>query len=123
MITKETTICGISVTLAYCYATEIGFKTLSDEDINDFMTEASEAIKISKMPDVQKTIYLILASMMAYYDQPDKCPVSDVELMKEAAPNDIAAAFGTILNLRAQFYHIPLGEPKDDKKDNDPKNA
>ena len=68
MITKEITICGKQVTLAYCYATEISYKILSDEDIIDFGQEVIEKIQHEQMPDIRKTIFLILASMNAYYE-------------------------------------------------------
>jgi hypothetical protein len=37
MITKEVTICGKQVMLAYCYATEISYKVLTDKNIEVFM--------------------------------------------------------------------------------------
>ena len=61
MITKEITICGKQVTLADCYATEISYKILSDEDIIGFSQEIVEKIQHEQMPDIKKTIYLILA--------------------------------------------------------------
>ena len=67
MITKEVTICGKQVMLAYCYATEISYKVLTDENIDVFMGEVGEAINNQTMPDVKKSIMLILASMMSYY--------------------------------------------------------
>ena len=65
MITKEITICSKQVTLAYCYATEISYKTLSDEDIINFNQEIVEKIQHEQMPDIRKTIFLILASLMS----------------------------------------------------------
>ena len=40
---SEITIAGKAVTLCYCYATEIAFKTLAERDINDFMLKYAEA--------------------------------------------------------------------------------
>jgi len=128
MLTKEITICGKPVTLAYCYATEISYKILSDEDINDFAHEIAEKIKHEQMPDIRRTIYLILASMSAYYESRDeKAPITDKDLMNEATPQEVGLALGTIIGLRAQFYHIPSEEPVDEqpesKEQDDPKNA
>lgn len=122
MIQKEITICGKQVTLAYCFATEIAYKDLSDEDITAYFEAALPLLQEQKMPDTKKTIYLILACMMAYYEDADKAPIKDSEIMKEATPDEIGTALGTIIGLRAQFYHVPSGEPED-KQEEKPKNA
>ena len=118
MITKEITICSKQVTLAYCYATEISYKTLSDEDIINFNQEIVEKIQHEQMPDIRKTIFLILASLMSYYESKDEqCPITDKELMYECMPQEIGMALGTILGLREQFYHVPKDEIKDEQED------
>jgi hypothetical protein len=132
MITKEITLCGKQVTLAYCYATEISYKILSDEDIISFGKEIAQKIQHEQMPDIRKTIYLILASMQSYYEslpagqdgQKPQSPVTDKELMYECTPQEIGQALGTILGLRGQFYHVPADEPKDKPAEgNNPKNV
>lgn len=113
MIKKEITICGKPVTLAYCYATEIAYKDCSGEDILAFLTEALPLIQQKQMPDVKKTLFLIIASMLSYYEDDVKLPVTDKDMMHEATPKEIGTALGTIIALRAQFYHVPDDEPKD----------
>lgn len=113
MITKEITLCGKQVTLAYCYATEIAYKEMSDEDIFDYAQAAVEAIKAQRDPDIKKTIFAIIACMMAYYEDKDKAPVKDSEIMREATPVEIGTAMLTILSMRQEFYHVPKGEPED----------
>lgn len=114
MITKEITICSKKVMLAYCYATEISYKILSDEDIIDFGQEVIEKIQHEQMPDIRKTIFLILASMQSYYESKgEQCPITDKELMYECSPQEIGQALGVIIGLRSQFYHVPTDEPKD----------
>ena len=122
MIKKEITISGKPVTLAYCYATEIAYKDCSGEDIQTFLTEALPLIQQQQMPDVKKTLFLIIASMLSYYEDDDKLPVTDKEMMHEATPNEIGTALGTIIVLRSQFYHVPSGEPED-KKGTEGKNS
>lgn len=101
-----------TATMGYCYATEIAFKDLAGQDITDFMTEALPLIQENKMPDIKKTIYAILSCMIAYYQSiGEEPPVKDTDLMNEAAPLEIGTAFGTVLKLRGDFYHIPNGEP------------
>ena len=116
MITKEITIGGKPVTLAYCYATEISYKLLSDEDINIFMTEVYECMNddIQRMPDIRKTIFLILAAISAYYESKgEELPIDDKTLMYECKPEELGTALGVVLGLRGQFYAVPSDEPKD----------
>lgn len=116
MITKEITIGGKPVTLAYCYATEISYKLLSDEDINVFMTEVYECLNAEpqRMPDVRKTIFLILAATSAYYESKgEQMPIDDKVLMYETKPEELGTALGMVLGLRGQFYAVPTGEPED----------
>jgi hypothetical protein len=113
MITKEVTICGKQVTLAYCYATEIAYKNLCNEDMFDYIKHAIESIQAERDPDIEKTIYAIIASMMAYYEEKDKAPIKDTDLMKEAKPVEIGTAMLAILSMRTEFYNIPKGEPED----------
>ena len=113
MITKEITLCGKQVTLAYCYATEIAYKDLSNEDMLDYAKHAVEAIQAQRDPDIKRTIFTILACMMAFYEDADKAPVKDSEIMKEATPVEICTAMLTILSMRSEFYHVPKGEKED----------
>jgi len=128
MTTKTITIAGKEVTLAYCYATEIGYKLLSDEDINVYMADAMEALKESRMPDIRKTIYVIIAAIKAYIEWQEETPaVTDRDLMYKATPLELGTALGTIIQLRADFYKVPSDEPKDEqpegKKPTSEKNA
>ena len=113
MIQKEITLCSKQVILAYCYATEIAYKDLSDEDMFDYAQHAVEAIQAQRDPDIKMTILAIIASMMAYYEDADKAPVKDSEIMKQATPVEIGTAMLTILSMRSEFYHVPKDEPED----------
>ena len=116
MTQKEITLCGKHVTLAYCYATEISYKLLSDEDINVFMQEVYECMNddIQRMPDIRKTIFLILAATSAYYEsRGEELPIDDKTLMYETKPEEMGTALGVVLGLRGQFYAVPSGEPED----------
>lgn len=114
MIHEEITLAGKPVILGYCYATEIAFKDLAGQDITDFMMESLPLIQDNKMPDIKKTIYAILSCMIAYYQSiGEEPPVKDTDLMNEATPLEIGTAFGIVLKLRGEFYHIPAGEPSE----------
>ena len=117
MITKEITICSKQVTLAYCYATEIAYKDLADEDMLDYAKHAIDSIHAQRDPDIKRTIFAIIACMMAYYEDADRTPVKDSEIVREATPVEIGTAMLTILSMRSEFYHVPTGEPEDKPKD------
>ena len=117
MITKEITLCSQQVTLAYCYATEIAYKDLANEDMFDYANHALESIQAQRDPDIKRTIFAIIACMMAYYEDAEKAPVKDSDIMKEATPVEIGTAMLTILSMRSEFYHVPNGEPEDKPKD------
>ena len=99
--------------MAYCYATEIAYKDLADEDMLDYAKHAIESIQAQRDPDIKRTIFAIIACMMAYYENADKAPVKDSDIMKEATPVEIGNAMLTILNMRSEFYHVPKGEPEE----------
>ena len=114
MITKEITICGKQVMLAYCYATEIAYKDLSDENMTDYIKEAVACIQQETDPDVKHTIYAIIACMLAYYQsRGEECPLKDTDLMNDAKPIELGTAIIAVISLRQEFYHVPSGEPEE----------
>ena len=130
MITKEITLCGKQVTIGYCFATELGFRTNANEEIEDFIIEVVEAFqKQSQMPDINKCIYLIYAAMLAYYEsEKQKAPISAEDMMYYMQPLELGAALAIIVNMRDDFYKTPKGEPDDkpkseEEKKDDEKNA
>lgn len=107
---------AVEVGMAYCFATEIAYRDLAGEDIGDFMQSAAIALsgENPRMPDIRRTIYAILASVMAYSQaKGTQAPVRDADLMTYASPTEIGEALGTVIGLRQQFYTLPAGEPKD----------
>lgn len=125
MKTKTITILGKEVTLGYCHATEIGYNLLADEDVSNFFAHAIACLQDNRMPDIRKTIYMIIAAANAYSEwKNEKAGITDLELMYEADPVEVGTALGTILQLRAEFYHLPTSEPTGDASERDePKNA
>ena len=128
MKTKTITICGKDVTLAYCYGTEISYKILANEDINDFVQEVIAALNAEpqRMPDIKKSVLLIIAAAMSYAEsRGEKSPIADEDLMYHATPDELGTAIGTVIALRMEFYHVPKDEAEAAKKEKeaDPKNA
>ena len=132
MKTKEITICGKQVTLAYCYATEIIYKDIAGEDLIDFVHHAVACIREQRDPDAKRTLSVILSLAMAYdqwkgedgKEAPQQITLK--ELMNEAAPAEIGMAMLAVLDLRRQFYHVSKSdeeEVKADEKEGEEKNA
>ena len=114
MITQEIKLAGKPVTLGYCYATEIAYKDLSGEDIAAIIQETIACVnaQTARMPYVKRSIYLVIAAVMAYYQSQDEdAPIKDTDLMNDTTPLELGTALGTIINLWAKFYNIPKGEP------------
>ena len=112
METKTITINGKQVTLGYCYATEIAFQTLAEENIQTFLQAAVQAVDQKQMPDIRKSIFLILASISSYYESKgEPFPIEDKDLMYSTDPETLGLALGTVISLWANFYKIPTGEP------------
>ena len=119
MIHEEITITGKPVTLGYCYATEIAYKDLSGEDIATIIQDTAKAVNAQppRMPDVKRSIYLVLAAVMAYYQSKgEDAPIKDTDLMNDTTPLELGMVLGTIIKLWSQFYNIPAGEPEDKPK-------
>ena len=124
MTTKEITICGTQLTLSYCYAVEIGYKIMADQNIHDFFDEVGKALNEQKMPDIQRTVYLIMASAMAYYESKDeKAPITDKQLIYESSPEDLGNALLAIITLRNEFFKVPSDELTESEKQPDEKNV
>ena len=115
MIKETATIAGIEVTLGYCFATELNYRNLADEEIANYFKEAFACIQEGKDPDTDKSIRLILASVISYYDSIDQkqYPINERTLIFDTAPDELMKAVITIMNLRNKFYKVPEGEPKD----------
>lgn len=116
MITKEVSLAGKNITLAYCYGTEIAYKKFTGDDADDFFMQAIPAIQNEKMPDIEKLVYMILSCIVAYYEQESDYPVTDREIMQNVTPQELGFVLGTIIALRAEFYYVPSGEPEDKQR-------
>lgn len=114
MITKEITLLGKQITLAYCFGTEISYKLLADDECTDFIKEVIIGLNDQKEPDRRKSIYLIMSAMTAYYEsQNQENPIEDKELIFHATPDELGLAVGTIVGLYIEFYKMPVSEPED----------
>lgn len=107
----------VSVILGYCFATEISYKILAEEDIHDFIKEAIQCIQDNRMPDTRKSISLILAAMQAYYESiGKKAPLTDKDLMYHMTAAEMGTAVGTIIGLYMDANRTPQGEAEEKKE-------
>ena len=116
MIHEEITLAGKPVMLGYCYATEIAYKNMYGEDISGIIQETFACVnaKPARMPDTERSIYLVLSAIVAYYESKgEEAPIKDKDLMNDTTPLELGTALGTIVNLWAKFYNIPKGEPEE----------
>jgi hypothetical protein len=113
MTTKEITICGRQVSVAYCYATELSFYKLAGVPLEKADTSNPEHL-----------FAIILSAMLSYYQRwDDEPPVKDTDLLYKASPEELIDAFRVISLLRAEWYKIPKGaetkETKETKSEGD----
>ena len=113
MVQQSITLCGKDVHLAYCYATEISFKLLAEEDIHAFMQQAGQLATQGIVPDVRKSFYLILAAASAYYEaKGEEMPITDKDLMNDCDPQDFGSALKAVVEMYAEFYKVSIEEAK-----------
>ena len=121
MIKETIKIAGIDVTLGYCFATELNYRNLAGEEISNYFKEAFACIQENKDPDTDKSIRLVLASIISYYDSIHTdsgevtYPINERTLIFHTKPGEFMKAVITIVNLRNKFYEVPEGELKEEK--------
>lgn len=99
MNTSTIKICGQTVKVAYCYAAEIAFYNYTGVSIDKFDAE-----------NPQHVVFLIMACIFAYYNakahEGEGHDLTDEQLLYEAKPEEIVAAFKAVLELRQRWYGI-----------------
>lgn len=119
---KEVTIAGKTVSLAYCYATEIIFNDLTGEDINEFFKEVF--LSEGKPANPKKILYAILACAIAYAEGTTTTEgvLEDKTLMYEAKPDELIGAFKVVVELHNEWYKLPSSEKPEEEEGEGEKN-
>lgn len=120
MIKKEITICGKKVNVTYCYATEIEYNTLADENVSSFIDDVAIAYQNDMLDNINphKTLNLITATIKAYYEYEGvEPPLKEKDLLYEASAKEIALAVATIIKMYTEFYKLPSSEATDEKEE------
>lgn len=111
MKTKEITLCGKQVTLAYCFATEIAFQKYTGVGLDKFDAMNPEHV-----------IYIVLAALLSYYEgEKLEIPVKDTDLMYHATPTELTTALTEVFTLRNEWYEVPKGDEKEEPADKEGK--
>ena len=98
--------------MAYTYLAEYNSGAIVPENM-----KYSDSPTFAEMyENTERTLYAIIACMMAYYKDEEKFPVKDKDIMDEATPVEFGTAMLTILNMRSEFYNVPKGEEEKPNK-------
>lgn len=94
MTEKIITIADAEVGIKYCFATEIGFRDLAGESIDNI--DATNPSHVTS---------LIMAAIVAYYQSRGKeSPIATEKIMYEAKPQELIVAMAAIFKLRNTWY-------------------
>ena len=107
MKTKEITLCGQKVMVAYCFATE-----------GKFYRKVGTNIESADFSDPDQTKAAILAGVETYYkgQEPEQdSPINGKDIEYKSKPNELVEALKAVLTTRAEWYEIPLGDNLDEK--------
>ena len=108
----KTTLAGREVCIGYSFMTEIGFQNYTGINLSQFNVE-----------NVEQCIYLILSSVVTYYQGTgETSPVKDEDLLSDLTPDELKDTLETIMRLRADFYNVPLGETSEEPEEDGEKN-
>lgn len=104
LYTDKITIGGKEYGVAYCYATEVGFASITGKDISTIKWEEGGG---------QYVVSLIIAAVYAYYDKDQKeSPITDREVLYNATKTELVKAFETIWKMALKWNELPPIEAK-----------
>ena len=99
MKTKEITLCGKTVNICYCLATEIAFNKFTGVSVEEFDAKNPE-----------HSVHLILSGIMSWYEANGKQPeVTDHDIIFNADATEFVQALKDMFELRREWYAIPAG--------------
>lgn len=138
MTQKKITLCGKTVELIYCTATENGFELISPNTINVFVPtfgkdkEGNDVIIEPARATVGDFITLAVAAIVAAYTRKgQEPPVTSEEILYDITPQERNELLTAIIELRNEWYAVPKSVEETLKKENEaakgegeePKNA
>ena len=126
---KSIQICGKTVLMRYCAATETGYEKISGKSSAIFVPdiekdEEGKIINIKPKAMTEDFIILAVAAIIAAYQRNHKdAPVTADDIIYEANPAEVTELLKTICELRNEWYNIPAVVNTDENMTDDEKEA
>ena len=124
---KSIPICGKTVLMRYCAATETGYEKISGKSSTIFVPEIEKdengkIINIKPKTTTEDFIILAVAAIIAAYQRKhETAPVTADDIIYEASPAEVTELLKTICELRNEWYNIPAVVNTDENMTNDEK--
>ena len=126
---KSIQICGKTVLMRYCAATETGYEKISGKSSTIFVPEIEKdengnIINIKPNTTTEDFIILAVAAIIAAYQRKhEDAPISSDDIIYEANPAEVTELLKTICELRNEWYNIPAVVNTDENMTDDDKEA
>ena len=126
---KSIQICGKTVLMRYCAATETGYEKISGKSSAIFVPEIEKdkEVNIKEVKHNATTedfiILAVAAIIAAYQRKHEEAPVTADDIIYEANPADVTELLKTICELRNEWYNIPAVVNTDENMTDDEKEA
>lgn len=126
---KSIQICGKTVLMRYCAATETGYEKISGKSSAIFVPdiekdEEGKIINIKPKAMTEDFIILAVAAIIAAYQRKgEDAPITADDIIYEANPSEVEELIKTIVKLRNEWYKIPDVVKVEDNKTEEEKEA
>lgn len=126
---KSIQICGKTVLMRYCAATETGYEKISGKSSAIFVPdiekdEEGKIINIKPKAMTEDFIILAVAAIIAAYQRKgENAPITADDIIYEANPSEVEELIKTIIKLRNEWYKIPDVVKVEDNKTEEEKEA
>ena len=126
---KSIQICGKTVLMRYCAATETGYEKISGKSSAIFVPdiekdEEGKIINIKPKAMTEDFIILAVAAIIAAYQRKgEDAPITADDIIYEANPAEVTELLKTICELRNEWYNIPAVVNTDENMTDDEKEA
>ena len=110
---KSIQICGKTVLMRYCAATETGYEKISGRSSTIFVPDIEKDEKghitnIKPKAMTEDFIILAVAAIIAAYQRKgEDAPITADDIIYEANPAEVKELIKMIINLRNEWYKIP----------------
>ena len=126
---KSIQICGKTVLMRYCAATETGYEKISGKSSAIFVPEIEKdeegnIKEIKRNATTEDYIILAVAAIIAAYQRNhEDAPVTADDIIYEASPAEVTELLKTICELRNEWYNSPAVVNTDENMTDDEKEA